>query len=405
MSIIALFSGEYCAAEEIVQRVATRLGYTPVGDELLVEAARRSGLSRQSVARALSGERGLLNTFTHEWEKSLIHVRAALAETLKTDQQIVHGPAALLIPARITHSLWVEVTADQDFRIAQAKAQHGLDADAAAERLRENDEDVSQWLQALIAARQWEPTRYDLRIPLPTTTIEAAVEAICEAVSSDAVKPTDRSIQAVLDFQLATSVNLALLERGHHYCEVEADAGRVKVVVTRKSGQGKLARTLHSLRYDNLEREVREIAAVMDGVQSVEVRPGAGFDRPARTLLVDDERDYVMTLSERLQMREIASNVVHDGEAALTFVKTEVPDVMVLDLRMPGLDGLEVLRRTKREHPQVEVIVVTGHGSVEDEKAARELGAFDYLSKPVDIGVLSERIRAASKKAQSGGQD
>jgi two-component system response regulator CpxR len=238
-------------------------------------------------------------------------------------------------------------------------------------------------------------------VPLPTTSEAEAVELICTHVQREALKPTDRSIQAVLDFQLATKINVALLDQGYHDCDVEAEAGKVTVVIAQRGrSQGALARTMQSLRYEKLEQEVQEVASAFDEVRSIEVRPGAGYGRPSRTLLVDDEREYVMTLSERLEMRDIPADVAYDGEEALTFVNTEAPDVMVLDLRMPGMDGLEVLRRIKRDHPQVEVIIVTGHGTDTDERIARELGAFDYLKKPVDIKVLAQKIKEASNKAR-----
>jgi CheY-like chemotaxis protein len=227
------------------------------------------------------------------------------------------------------------------------------------------------------------------------------VEVICESVSRDALKPTDRSIQAVLDYQLAMRINLALLDRGHYNSDVRAEGGKVTVVINQgKPPAGALARTVKALRYESAEEEVREIVATIDEVKQVEIRPGAGYGRTTRTLLVDDEQDYVMTLSERLDMRDIPSDVVYDGEQALTYVNTEEPDVMVLDLRMPGIDGLEVLRRIKSGHPMVEVIIVTGHGSEKDERAARELGAFEYLKKPVDIGVLAQTIKAAAQQAR-----
>ncbi len=401
MSIIAVFSGAYCGADEIVGKAAERLGYTPVGDRLLEEAALRSGLSRETVSRSLAGERGLLNAFTHDFEKSLIHLKAALARHLGTNEQIVAGPASLLIPPSITHTLWVELTARKEFRMERARSEQGLDGEAAAERIEESDEEVSRWMGILVSSGQWTPERFDLRIPLPTTSAEEAVELICKAEAREALRPTDRSIQAVGDFRLATEINLALLERGHYYCDVTAENRSVTVVVARKAGPGQLAQALQTMRFESIEDEVREIIKTIPGIDAVEVRPGGGYRRPSRTLLVDDEREYVVTLSERLGMREIASDVAYDGLQALEYVKTDLPDVMVLDLRMPGMDGLEVLRRTRAEHPEIEVIVVTGHGSEADEKAARELGAFDYLNKPVDINVLSERIRAASEKAQA----
>ncbi|MFP3980813.1 MAG: response regulator [Desulfobacterales bacterium] len=117
-----------------------------------------------------------------------------------------------------------------------------------------------------------------------------------------------------------------------------------------------------------------------------------------KILLVDDEQEFVNTLSERIQMREIGANVALNGEQALELVDNEVPDVMVLDLRMPGIDGIEVLRRVKKQYPNVQVIILTGHGSEKDEEEARRLGAFDYLQKPVEVDTLVTRIRKAYKQ-------
>jgi DNA-binding NtrC family response regulator len=116
-----------------------------------------------------------------------------------------------------------------------------------------------------------------------------------------------------------------------------------------------------------------------------------------KVLMVDDEEDFVKTLSERMQMRDLDSDVALDGEQALQRVEDDIPDVMVLDLKMPGIDGLEVLRRVKKAYPQIPVIILTGHGSEKDEAEARRLGAFDYLQKPVDIEKLVKVLRKAYK--------
>jgi DNA-binding NtrC family response regulator len=116
-----------------------------------------------------------------------------------------------------------------------------------------------------------------------------------------------------------------------------------------------------------------------------------------KVLLVDDEEEFVRSLSERLQMRELDSDLAFNGEQALQVVQDEVPDVMVLDLRMPGIDGMEVLRRVKKNYPKVQVIILTGHGGDKDEKQARKLGAFAYLQKPVDLDHLVEVMRKAYK--------
>ncbi|MBW2063945.1 MAG: response regulator [Deltaproteobacteria bacterium] len=107
-----------------------------------------------------------------------------------------------------------------------------------------------------------------------------------------------------------------------------------------------------------------------------------------KVLLVDDEKEFVESLSERLTLRNLKAEIAYDGKRALKMIKKERPDVMVLDLRMPGIDGIEVLRRAKKKHPDLAIVVLTGHGTEEDEKEAMRLGASAYLTKPVDIDHL-----------------
>jgi DNA-binding response OmpR family regulator len=115
-------------------------------------------------------------------------------------------------------------------------------------------------------------------------------------------------------------------------------------------------------------------------------------------LLVDDEKEFVTTLAERMQMRGLEPEVAFSGEQALEILENSIPDVMVLDLKMPGIDGLEVLRRVKKSHPQIQVIILTGHGSERDEAAARGWGAFDHLHKPVDINDLVRIMERAFRQ-------
>jgi len=117
-----------------------------------------------------------------------------------------------------------------------------------------------------------------------------------------------------------------------------------------------------------------------------------------KVLLVDDEEEFVKTLAERIEMREVKSGVALNGEEALKAMDEDLPDVMVLDLKMPGIDGLEVLRRAKKAYPGVQIIMLTGHGSEKDEKEARRLGVFEYLQKPVEFEKLMRTITKAYKK-------
>ena len=117
-----------------------------------------------------------------------------------------------------------------------------------------------------------------------------------------------------------------------------------------------------------------------------------------KVLLVDDEEEFVKTLAERIEMREVKSDVALNGEEALKAMDEDLPDVMVLDLKMPGIDGLEVLRRAKKAYPGVQIIMLTGHGSEKDEKEARRLGVFEYLQKPVEFEKLMRTITKAYKQ-------
>lgn len=122
--------------------------------------------------------------------------------------------------------------------------------------------------------------------------------------------------------------------------------------------------------------------------------------REMKVLLVDDEETFVKTLCERLNMRDMKSDTAFAGEQALGFIAENEPDVMVLDLKMPGMDGMEVLRRIKKKYPSIQVIILTGHGTDKDKEEAKRVGIFDYIQKPVDINMLAQKIKAAYKTKQ-----
>jgi DNA-binding response OmpR family regulator len=121
-----------------------------------------------------------------------------------------------------------------------------------------------------------------------------------------------------------------------------------------------------------------------------------------RILLVDDEEEFVRALSERLQLRDLSSRTAFSGDQAMQFVGDAAPDIMVLDLAMPGASGMDVLRLVKQRYPAIQVIMLTGHGNDLDEAEARSIGVFDWLQKPVDIEVLVDRIRAAYRESRKG---
>ena len=120
-----------------------------------------------------------------------------------------------------------------------------------------------------------------------------------------------------------------------------------------------------------------------------------------RVLLVDDEEEFVEALAQRLEVREFDVTTALSGADALARIGDEEIDLVILDLQMPGVDGLEVLRQIKQRKPLIEVIMLTGHATVQTAIDGMKLGAFDFLLKPTETEELVEKInRAFSRKAE-----
>jgi DNA-binding NtrC family response regulator len=118
-----------------------------------------------------------------------------------------------------------------------------------------------------------------------------------------------------------------------------------------------------------------------------------------RVLFVDDETDFLETVIKRMQKRRVAAFGVRSGEEAVAWLRQQPPaDVVVLDVRMPGMDGIQTLGAIKSAHPLIEVIMLTGHASLEIAREGMQLGAFDYLMKPIDLDELLYKLEDAYKK-------
>jgi DNA-binding NtrC family response regulator len=128
------------------------------------------------------------------------------------------------------------------------------------------------------------------------------------------------------------------------------------------------------------------------------MRFALGKERKMKVLVVDNEMEFASILAERLQLRKILAESVFSGADALTTVPLFMPDVLILDLQMPDIDGLDVLSQVKTIDPTIEVILITGHGSFDAGITGMERGAFDYLVKPVELDQLLERITDAYNK-------
>ncbi len=394
MSIISMFHGSFCRQQEILRSLSSRAGLPVVDDRVLLDmTAGRLGCRADALERTLLPADGPKQFLALEKRRNLAAVKSVLADSLREDMICV-GIFTHLIPRAISHVLHVLVIADFRFRVRQAAAELGIGADMARERLLKDDQAAAVWTEELLQKEPWDHSLYDVVLPMDRKRVDQAVESIQAQAARDVLQPTAQSRKAVEDFRLGAKVELALADEGHGIA-VEADDAVVALTIARKV-----------IMLSRMEAELRAIAAAVPGVSEVHVRLGPEFYQKSmyrkhepqaagKLLLVDDEREFVHTLSERLMMREIGSAVVYDGEQALAFVEEDEPDVMVLDLKMPGIDGLEVLRRITSTHPDVRVIILTGHGSKEDERQCLELGAYAYLQKPVDIDVLTKLLRQA----------
>ena len=125
-----------------------------------------------------------------------------------------------------------------------------------------------------------------------------------------------------------------------------------------------------------------------------------------KLLLVDDEKAFLDTITKRLEKRELKVSAVYSGEDAMAELgKNKTIEVVLLDVKMPGMDGIQTLIEIKKNFPLVEVIMLTGHATVESAIDGMKIGAFDYLMKPCDIDVLVGKVTgAASKKREHEGK-
>jgi DNA-binding NtrC family response regulator len=120
--------------------------------------------------------------------------------------------------------------------------------------------------------------------------------------------------------------------------------------------------------------------------------------RKPRLLLVDDEIQFAANLLKLLTRRGYEVATVHDGESALRIIQEREFDVVILDQNMPGKDGITVLRELKMKQPSLEVVILTGYGSVDMALKGFELGIYDYTSKPIHLGDLEAKIRQAFQR-------
>ncbi len=289
---------------------------------------------------------------------------------------------------------------DAAFRRAVAIEESGLSDREAQRALERADEDRAVWTELVAGTKDpWSATLHDMVVPMDKTEVDKAADLVVKHLADPALRVTDASQAVARDFLLAARVEAVVTGKGHDVA-VSAKDGVITLTINKKV-----------LLLDRLETELRAIAAKVDGVRDVTTKVGKGFyqtdiyrradfEMPTKVLLVDDEREFVQTLSERLSMREVGSHVVYDGESA------------------PGHDGRG---RTGSDGPRPQDARHRRHRGLEARQArpprrgdhhpdrprfrgrpelCMKLGAFAYLQKPVDIELLSETLKKANEKVR-----
>jgi CheY-like chemotaxis protein/cytidylate kinase len=402
MSVITIVGAAFSNKSAVIKELVATSGFRSIDRrEIVAEATASSGMHENKILGAFSAKTSVFNRFTHEKERSVAHLRLALAKLMVGDQLLITGPVSFLIPEKISHVLRVCLVAELKFRIGEAMQREGIAEKNALQQIHQQDEDLAAWLKMLNRGEDpWAASLYDIVVPMDKTSVTAAAALILEKAASDVVAKTAHSQAALVDFLLAAEIEVKLAQEGHNVL-VDAHKGSITLTINK-----------NVLMLSRLEEDLKSIVEKVPGVLTIATRVGEGFhqpdiyrrydfEMPSKVLLVDDERDFVQTLSERLIMRDMGSAVAYDGESALTMIADEEPEVMILDLRMPGIDGIEVLRQVKSTNPDIEVIVLTGHGTEKDKDLCMELGAFAFLQKPVDIQLLSQTLMKANERVRS----
>ncbi len=400
MSSIALFPCLPTLESGIIGELSRTLTLKVYTDENLIrEAAVRFDGNPERLRKMIYGKTSVFNQFTLEREKAITMFRLLLADKLSSSEEFLfYGFLTSLIPVKVTEVLKVLIVDKKERRIERDMAE-GLSKRDAQKNVRNHDIKAYGWTDFLFQKEAYDSSLYDLVVPVEDLNHRQITKEILNYFHKTSVLRTAESQKAVQDMKTVAQVEQLLLANGHK-TEVSADGGNITLVIHNTA-----------LNFSGLKRDLTQLIRQLPDVQEVTVESRKTyadnvyrqqkFELPSKVLFVDDEKDFVQTVSQRLISRDVGTYGVYDGKEALELIAEDQPEVMVLDLKMPGMHGVEVLRKTKELAPEIEVIILTGHGTTKDMEQCMELGAFAYMNKPVNIEELSATIKAANDKVHS----
>jgi two-component system, OmpR family, response regulator CpxR len=397
MPIAAITNGKFANAESIVQTLSQELGCKVIRDQEIVEETARIYDIRPAVLHKVIDTKPLaFNELTHTREKCIAYLRKTIVDHVSGGNCIFYGLLGHLIPYQTSHVMKILIIADKIERTKTGMAKDGLSEGEVAKLISISDKRAILWTNALFGKKAWDKSLYDIVIPSDKTEAMKTTQLILEHFEEASVIPESVIAQEVSDLALTSEIELAL-SRISDGLSISTTNGDVLITINKRV-----------LMMSKFKQKITALAEGVEGVKTVKTKEGGkaqsritrnyDFETPTRILLVDDEKEFVQTLSERLKTRHIENEFVLSGEEALNFADQGDSDVMVLDLKMPGIDGFEVLKKVKQSKPNTEVIILTGHGSEKDRKTCLELGAFAYLQKPADIDLLATTMQEAYQK-------
>jgi CheY-like chemotaxis protein/cytidylate kinase len=395
MPVLTISNGLYSNAQKIIDGLGKKLGYTLITDRDIIEqTAKQHDLKPATIKKVLQNKQIMFNNYTREKEKCIACLKQTTSEFLERDKCLLHGFLGHLVPVSVSHLIRVLIITDKETRVKNGMEHHGNTKKETLKTINNFDKQTILLSKEIMGKSAFEESLYDIVIPTDKMTTEQSVQLITEnstAFSGELVK------KEISDFQLAAHVEVALSKIGSKL-QVDSDDGNVTITIDKSV-----------IMLAKFKEKITNIAKGMNGVKSAETKLGRNYysntvvrrlnvETPSRLLLVDDEKEFVQTLSDRLKLREFNSEIAFDGEEALKITEKEETEVMILDLKMPGIDGFEVLRKIKKNKPHIEVIILTGHGSEDDRQKCLDLGAFAYLQKPADIELLTDTMKQAYEK-------
>lgn len=398
MSIITITSGLYSTARQTADKLAERLNSKILTDADILEKTHQTyDINLSTLQKVFESKPLAFNDFSHEKEKCLAAIKKTISDYALSGNCIFHGILGHLIPDEISHAMKVLIITDKKTRIQNGIQIKGLDEKEIVKNIEHADKVAALWTNDLFHRKAWDESLYDIVIPSDKLDTEKSVNLILTHSKKLLSNKEDLIRKEIQDLKLLAEIDMALSDIGQGL-SIKNNDGNIIVTIDKKV-----------MMLNRFQQKIINVVQEIPGVKSVETKIGKNyykgnivrnyeFETPLRVLLVDDEKEFVQTLSERLKMRQFTSEIVYNGQEALDFTDQEDTEVMVLDLKMPGIDGFEVLKKIKQTKPEIEVIILTGHGTEKDKKICMDLGAFAYLQKPADIDLITDTMKSAYEK-------